>query len=157
MLVKHRVYPEYNQIYLKNPTLAEGEYLNWDKVNIDYGYHANQYEIAVFVEDIDVPVLRHDSVVVLVAYEEEVSLSYDLVQIYQGDFFCKGSYLVLCNPFTVNSSERIKIDVSSMANQMIRVNVFVDRTVDATTICFFLTRQSSKLSPPPILNTRNHK
>jgi hypothetical protein len=155
MLVKHRVQPEYNQIYLKNLSLEKDEYLNWGNVNIDSGYHANSYEIAVFVEDIDVPVLRHDSITVLVAYEEEVSLSYDLIQIYQGDFFCKGSYLVLCNPFTVNSSERVKIDVSSFANQMITVNLFVDRTLDATTVCFFLTRKSSKLVPPPILNNRS--
>ena len=150
MLAKHRINPEYNQIYLKNPILEKDEYLNWDEANIDAGFHANLYEIAVIVEDIDVPVLRHDSVTALVAYEEEVSLSYDLVQIYQGDFFCKSSILVLCNPFTVNSNERITVDVSSFTNQTVTVNVFVNQIIDATTICFFLTRKTAsdfKLSP----------
>lgn len=153
MLAKNRIYPEYNQIYLKNPVLQTGEYLDWDKVSIDDGYGANLYEIAVIVEDIDVPTLRHDSINVLVAYEEEVSLSYDLRQIYEGDFLCKGPTLVLCNPFTVNSDKRVNIDVSTFAGQTVTINVFVDRTIDATTVCFFLTRKKQLVAPPTKLKS----
>jgi len=151
MFIKHRIYPEYNQIYLKNPLLETNEYLDWNKVNIDEGYFANLHEIAVIVEDIDVPTMRHDAINVMVAYEEEVSLPYDLIQIYEGDFLCKGKTLILCNPFTVNSKKRVEIDVSTFAGQTVTVNVFVDRAVDAATVFFFLTRKKQYLAPPPKL------